>query len=163
MAVVDYGMLWYKINKNSVTHQDYIDWALYEIMNGKQDVNLYALASYTAETYTYMIDDAFLMYQNRVGIPTAYQQLTSYINGQITYIKQGKDWEEAIVQLMHVWLAYGHPEPLEIWFELSEMLDDIRYGDNAKNLTKKHIYDRAQYEAAKHITMRCFTKESLWT
>ncbi|CEA03986.1 hypothetical protein BN1050_01760 [Metalysinibacillus saudimassiliensis] len=156
-------MLWYKISKKIVVHQDYIDWALYEIMNGRQDVNLYALASYTADTYTYMIEDAFYNYQKRMGIPTPYEQLASYINGQIAYIQQGEQWEEAIIQLMHVWLAYGQPEPLEVWFELSEMLDDIRYSDNPKNLTKQYVCERAQREAAKHITMRCFTKEGLWT
>lgn len=156
---MDYKMLWFKINHKIVTTQDYIDWALVEINNGKQAVELYAIASYTSSACTELIQKAFDSYSKCMPEPSHFAQLASYIDGQIKDIQQDDGWEQAIQQLKKVWLHYGQPSPLAIWYELATMLTELTTQDI---LEKEQIYQRAFEEAYAYRSLYCFTRSTLW-
>lgn len=152
--MMEYGTLLYKIKHELAQTKDYIDWALAEIYRGEEDDALFLLASYTEQDDRQLIEAAFRRCQQNRRMPNDAEQLGCYVDECIKSLrKPGDDWEINVSILGRIWLEQGNPESLEIWFMLSEMLDEVYNFNNNTSLTLETIKARAEREANKHVVI----------
>lgn len=136
---MDTGVLYYKIFERTVLATDYIGRAFYMLHNGKSTPSLNVLVSLIKPLNTFEVEEYFNRAINELHIakPSYEESARHYVRYLLREIID--DPSKAIDNAYDIYkIARDHflDEEQDIWYEISEMIDDLLYGDNIKDITR---------------------------
>lgn len=136
---MDTEVLYYKIFERKVLTTDYIEWAFYMLHNGKSSPSLNVLVSLIKPVNIFEVEEYFNRSMNELNIakPSYEESARHYIRYLLKEIVE--DPSIAIDNAYRIYrIVREHflNEEQDIWYEISEMIDDVLYGDNIKNVTR---------------------------
>ncbi|MCM3399176.1 hypothetical protein [Oceanobacillus profundus] len=147
-------ILCFKKFKGKEKPVDYVNWAysLWENETRTPSVNI--LASLREPLNIFEVEDYFNRALGELGIkePSYEECAKCYIRYLLMQIID--DHNKAInlaYEIYEVVREHFTNEELEIWFEISEMIDDFRYGDNINKFTEDFIITIIVQEAKKQL------------
>ncbi|WP_025784645.1 hypothetical protein [Sporosarcina sp. D27] len=139
---MDTGILYYKIFEREVLASDYIGWAFYMLHNGKSTPSLNVLVSLIKPLNIFEVEEYFNRAINELNIvkPSYEESARKYVRYLLREIIDNPS--KAIDNAYYIYkIAREHflDEEQDIWYEISEMIDDLLYGDNIKNITRNSL------------------------
>lgn len=154
-------ILFYKIYEGKDEPVDYWNWAFKMIESEFSSPSLYILSSLTEPLNIFEVKDYFnkAVKELRIEKPTQEECAKYLICNLLSRIIE--DQTKAIDYAYEVYkLVREHfiNEELDIWYEISEMIDDFRYGDNIENITMDLLTSKIIQEAKKQIQKNNFSK-----
>ena len=133
--------LFYKINKNDVKPVDYITWALKMLENGCSAFSLNILSSLREPFNIFEAEVYFRRALRELDLqePPFEECVVHYIRGLSKKIIE--DENNALDVAYEIYevvrnFDYLYLAGLEEWYNISEMIDNYRYGDNSSKLSK---------------------------
>lgn len=136
------GVLYYKIFERKVLATDYIGWAFYMLHNGKSTPSLNVLVSLIKPLNIFEVEEYFNRAINELNMakPSYEESARHYVRYLLREIitdpSKAIDNAYEIYRIAH---KYFLDEEQDIWYEISEMIDDLLYGDNEKNITRTSL------------------------
>ncbi|ARF18658.1 hypothetical protein [Sporosarcina ureae] len=139
---MDTGVLYYKILERKVLATDYIGWAFYMLHNEKSTPSLNVLVSLIKPLNIFEVEEYFNRAINELNIakPSYEESAGHYVRYLLREIVD--DPSIAIENAYDIYkIAREHflDEEQDIWYGISEMIDDFLYGDNIKNITRTSL------------------------
>ena len=140
---MDTTILYYKIYNNQVVATDYIQWAQQQLPKDEYSVSVNVLAALQEPLNIFEVEDYFHRASKELNlqkptIQTAVQQYINLLLGKIIQ-KEGPLMDLAYDIYKITW-EHSDDEELEVaWYEISEKIDDYRYGDNINKLTEEEL------------------------
>ena len=155
---LDIKILYYKKFKGTEKAIDYVHWAYHMLENEVSTTSLNIHASLRAPLNIFEVEDYFNRALDELGIevPLFEECAKCYIRFLLMQIVD--DNNKAIdlaYEIYEVIREHFSNEELNKWFEISEMIDDYRYGDNIDNFTKEFIITIIVQEAKKQLSNKC--------
>lgn len=152
---MDTKILYFKIYECKVTSDDYVNWAIAMLIKGYSTYSLNILASLRDPLNIFEVEEYF----NRAFIelslrePTHQECVESYLSHLMRRIVENENNAIDIAYDDVYFMVRDHfiNEELLVWYEISEMIDDYRYGDNIEKITKEVLITKIVEEAKKHI------------
>ncbi|MBA9027649.1 hypothetical protein [Peribacillus huizhouensis] len=147
-------ILFYKIHHSNVKPIDYINWALKMLESDCSSFSLNILSSLGEPLNIFEVEHYFRKALNELDIQEpSYKECAEFY---IQYLSKKiiKDENNAIdiaYQIYVVARDLDYPEDLEEWCNISEMIDDFRYGDNQSKLSKVSLIVTIVKEAKNHL------------
>jgi len=136
---MDTLLLYYKIYQGDVKPVDYINWALKMLENDCSSFSLNILPSLREPINIFEVEDYFKRALRELDLQEpSYEECAAYYIRHLSK-KILEDEENALdiaYDIYRVVCALDYPEDLEEWCNISEMIDDFRYGDNHSKLGK---------------------------
>ncbi len=131
-------ILYYKIYTKTVTSKDYISWAFHMLENDHSSYSINVLSSLSEPANMFEVENYFRRAAKEIQLPEP-----SNTAGTIHYLQHLA--KKILLDETHaIHLAYEIYEVMRemddapdypTWYEVSELIDDYRYGDNTTNLT----------------------------
>ncbi|WP_303971415.1 hypothetical protein [Sporosarcina ureae] len=139
---MDTGVLYYKIFERTVLATDYIEWASYMLNNGKSAPSLNVLVSLSKPLNIFEVEGYFnrAITELNIAKPSYEESARHYVQYLLREIIN--DPSKAIDNAYDIYkIAREHflDEEQEIWYEISEKIDDVLYGDNIKDITRTSL------------------------
>ncbi|WP_432352058.1 hypothetical protein [Sporosarcina sp. A2] len=139
---MDTRVLYYKIYERKVLATDYIGWAFYVLHNGKSTPSLNVLVSLIKPLNIFEVEEYFNRAINELNIsrPSYEESARHFVRYLLREIID--DPSKAIDNAYDIYkIAREHllDEEQDVWYEISEMIDDLLYGDNIKNITRTSL------------------------
>ncbi|PID16713.1 hypothetical protein CSV63_02160 [Sporosarcina sp. P34] len=136
------GVLYYKIFERKVLATDYIEWAFYMLHNGKSTPSLNVLVSLSKPLNTFEVEEYFnrAITELNIAIPSSEESARHYVRYLLR--ETIDDPSKAIDNAYDIYkIVREHflDEEQDIWYEISEMIDDLLYGDNIKDITRTSL------------------------
>ncbi|MGG3798379.1 hypothetical protein [Metabacillus fastidiosus] len=148
---MDILLLFYKKYKGEVEPVDYINWALKMLENNHFSFSINILSSLREPLNIFEIEDYFRRALKELDLQEPlYEECAEYY---IWYLSKQilKDKENALDIAYGIYKVVDYPENLAEWFNISEMIDDFRYGDNYLNLDKAALITIIMKEAQNQL------------
>ena len=150
---VETNVLFYKIQKGTVSTEDYVNWSHSLLERNVTSPSLAILSSFTFNDNIFEVEVYFNRTINELGIknPTFEVCARAYIGLLANRIIQVNDHKEIfdltdmIFQIVAMELDY--PNELYTWFELSEMIDRLDYDYAARDFNEDNVILRIKNEA----------------
>lgn len=150
---VETNVLFYKIQKGTVSTEDYVNWSHSLLERNVTSPSLAILSSFTFKDNIFEVEVYFNRTINELGIknPTFEVCARVYIGLLANRIIQVNDHKEIfdltdmIFQIVAMELDY--PNELYTWFELSEMIDRLDYDYAARDFNEDDVILRIKNEA----------------
>lgn len=142
MNQLDIKILYYKRFKGNEKAIDYVNWAYNMLENEVSTTSLNILASLREPLNIFEVEDYFNRALDELDIeePLYEECAKCYIRYLLIQIVDDNNKAMNLAyEIYEVIREHFTNEELDKWFEISEMIDDYRYGDNIKNLTKDFI------------------------
>ncbi len=139
---MDTKFLYYKKFEGNVLPADYISWAYKMLENGFSSPSLNILASLEEPFNIFEVEQFFIRAINELSLPEpSYEES---MEGYVQYLLHQimLDNESAINSAYEIYKVLRENfdnEKVDIWYEISEMMDDFHYGDNVKNITRESL------------------------
>lgn len=139
---MDTFYLFYKINQNDVKPVDYIAWAIKMLENTCSSFSLNILSSLREPFNIFEVEDYFRRALRELDLqePSFEQCVAHYIRVLSKRILEDEnnalDLAYEIYEVVRNF-DYPYPTDLEEWYNISEMIDNYRYGDNSSKLSKE--------------------------
>ena len=139
---MDTGVLYYKIFERKVLATDYIVWAFHMLHNEKSTPSLNVLVSLIKPLNIFEVEEYFNRAINELNIakPSYQESARHYVRYLLRDVID--DSSKAIDNANDIYkIVREHfpDEEQDIWYEISEMIDDLLYGDNIKNITRTSL------------------------
>ena len=139
---MDTRVLYYKIYERKVLATDYIGWAFYMLRNGKSTPSLNKLVSLIKPLNIFEVEEYFNRAINELNIakPSYEESVRHYVRTLLREIID--DPSKAIDKAYDIYkIDREHflDEEQDVWYEISEMIDDLLYGDNIKKYYQKFL------------------------
>ncbi|QKE76093.1 hypothetical protein HPK19_25145 (plasmid) [Arthrobacter citreus] len=153
---MDTKILYYKIYEFEVTSNDYVNWAIEMLLNNHSTYSLNILASLNEPLNIFEVEEYFNRTLNELNlsVPSHQECAESYL---IHLAKKIIDNENNAIDFAYEMYKTVREhfinEELSVWYEISEMIDDYRYGDNIGKITKDVLITKIVEEAKKHINL----------
>lgn len=151
---MDTNILYFKIYEHKVTSSDYVNWAIEMLLNDYSTDSLIILASFIEPLNIFEVEEYFKRSLKELNItkPTQQECAEYYINHLISeIIKNEKAAIDIAYEVYKIIREHIIEEELSVWYELSDLIDDYRYGDNIENITKEDLIRKIVEEAKKQI------------
>ncbi|QOY34757.1 hypothetical protein AWH56_018800 [Anaerobacillus isosaccharinicus] len=151
---MDTEILYYKKFKGIEKPLDYVNWAFSMLENEISTTSLNILASLREPLNIFEVEDYFERALDELSMKEpSYEQCAKY---HIRYLLRQiiDDKNNAMnfaYEIYEVVRELFTNEELETWYEISEMIDDFRYGDNIKKLTQDFLITIIVQEAKKQL------------
>ncbi|MFE4354375.1 hypothetical protein ACFVSS_27305 [Peribacillus butanolivorans] len=132
-------ILFYKIHQSNVKPIDYINWALKMLENDCSSFSLNILSSLREPLNIFEVEDYFRNALSELDIqePSYKECAEFYIQHLSKKILENENNAIDIAYQIYVVVRdLDYPEDLEEWCNISDMIDDFRYGDNHSKLSK---------------------------
>lgn len=158
---MDTKILYYKKFKGIEKPVDYVDWAFTMLENETSTTSLNILASLREPLNIFEVEDYFerALDELRLKEPSYEQCAKYYIRYLLRQIIDDKNNAMNFAyEIYEVVREHFTNEELEIWYEISEMIDDFRYGDNIKKLTQDYLITIILQEAKKQLGSKFLLK-----
>ena len=157
---MDTKILYYKIFERNVEPVDYVNWAIELLSHEFQSTSLYILSSLSKPLNIFEAEDYFHRIVEELGIqePSHEECAKYYIRNLLRQIIN--DETNAInlaYEIYEVVREHFINDELEIWYEISEMIDDFRYGDNIGNITEDSLITTIVQEAKVQLKSNFFS------
>lgn len=147
-------MLYYKIFEKKVEPVDYINWAIKMIENSDTSTSLNILSSLSEPLNIFEVEDYFNRAVRELGVEEPSQDDCSkyyfwYLVKQITDNESNAiNYAYEIYQVVREEFV---SEELNVWYEISAMIDDYQYGDNVEGITREALITSIVKEAKKQL------------
>ncbi|GGI16588.1 hypothetical protein [Gottfriedia solisilvae] len=152
---MDTKILYFKKYESEVTSDDYVNWAIAMLLNGYSTYSLNILASLSEPRNIFEVEEYFNRAFKELSLrePTLQECVESYLSHLMRRIVDNENNAIDIAYNEVYFMVRDHfiNEELSVWYEISEMIDDYRYGDNIGKITKEVIITKIVEEAKKHI------------
>ncbi|NYF26144.1 hypothetical protein [Sporosarcina sp. JAI121] len=147
---MDTKILYYKIFERNVEPVDYVNWAFKMLKNEISTTSLSILSSLSKPHNIFEVEDYFHRVVEELSMqePSHEECAKYYIRNLLRQIIH--DETNAINFAYEIYVVVREHfinNKLEIWYEISEMIDDFRYGDNIGNITKDSLITTIVQEA----------------
>lgn len=133
--------LFFKINQNDVKPIDYIIWALEMLAKDCSSLSLNILSSLREPLNIFEVEDYFRRALRELDLqePSFEECVVYYIRDLSKKII--KDENNALDLAYEIYKVirntdYPYPDDLDEWYNISEMIDNYRYGDNSSKWSK---------------------------
>ncbi|CRK84535.1 hypothetical protein [Neobacillus massiliamazoniensis] len=151
---MDTKILYYKIYESDVKPVDYVDWAIQMLMDGCSAKSLNILSSLKEPLNIFEVEDYFMRASNELNIiKPIHEECAKYYIWELL-IKIINDENTAIdiaYKIYEVVREHSNNDELSIWYEISEKIDDFRYGDNTDNVSEEELKTQIVEEAKKQL------------
>ncbi|WP_028391412.1 hypothetical protein [Bacillus cihuensis] len=147
-------ILFYKIHHSNVKPIDYINWALKMLESDRSSCSLNILSSLGEPLNIFEVEHYFRKALNELDIQEpSYKECAEFYIQHLSkkIIKDENNAIDIAYQIYVVARDLDYPEDLEEWCNISEMIDDFRYGDNQSKLSKVSLIVTIVKEAKNHI------------
>lgn len=147
---MDTNMLYYKIYEGDVKSCDYIKWAMNMLENDCSSDSLNVLSALGEPLNIFEVEDYFRRASREIELrkPSCEECTQYYMNHLLKTILEDKNNAvEVAYEVYEVIREQGYTGDLSKWFEISEMIDDFRYGDNVTNITRVSLISTIVEEA----------------
>ena len=151
---IETSILYYKIYKSKVKPNDYINWALRMLENDYSSFSLNILSSLREPLNIFEVEGYFRNAVSELSIkePTYTECAEFYIHQLSKKILENENNAIDIAyQIYEIVQDLDYPEDLEEWYNISEFLDDFKYGDNHFKLSKVALIRTIVNEAINHL------------
>ena len=149
--------LLYKILKETVSTEDYVNWAHNLLENEVSSPSINIISSFSKVENIFQVEVYFKRALNELEIEKPVFEICarSYINYLANKIVEENN-HSIIYDLAYkiyriVSLDLHYPDDLMVWYEISELIDEIRYGDNLKEFDVIEVIIRIKKEAQIHL------------
>ncbi len=139
---MDTNFLYYKKFEGNVLPIDYVSWAYKMLENGFSSPSLNILSS-LEEPFNIFEVEQFLkrvITELKLTEPSYEESTEGYVQYLLHQIildnESAINSAYEIYKVLREYFDYDNPN-LVNWYEISEMIDDFRYGNNAKNISKE--------------------------
>lgn len=153
-------ILYYKKFEGSIKPVDYVNWAVQMLENDFSTQSLCILASLNEPLNVFEVEDYFMRASRELRLrePTQEECAESYIYDLFGKILNNEDDIFKIVDEIYYVIREHLPieEELSVWYDISEKVDDFRYGDNITNITKETLAITIVEEAKKQLKSKFF-------
>jgi hypothetical protein len=152
---MDTPILFYKIHQGEVDPIDYINWALKMLENNNDSFSLNILSSLSEPLNIFEVEDYFkrALRELKMQEPT-FEECAEYYIRQLA--KRILEEENSAIDLAYkiyeIVRELDNYDGLEEWYNISDMIDDFRYGDNISNLSKVALIVSIENEVKKLLT-----------
>ena len=157
MGNVDTPILFYNIRLGDAASADYIDWALSMLEQDHDSFSLKILSSLSEHVNAFEIDDFFRRAIQELHLhEPSHEECAQYYIQQLAKRILMEDENSTIdlaYKIYKVVDELDNFDGLEEWYEISEMIDDFRYGDNRSNITRVALLVTIEREAKKTIKL----------
>ncbi|WP_313893952.1 hypothetical protein [Psychrobacillus sp.] len=147
-------MLYYKIFEKKVEPVDYVNWAIKMLENSDTSTSLNILSSLSETLNIFEVEDYFYRAVRELGMEEPSQvECSKYYFWYL--LKQIIDNESNAInyayEIYQVVREEFVSEELNVWYEISEMIGDYRYGDNVEGITRESLITTIVKEAKKQL------------
>jgi hypothetical protein len=145
--------LFYKINKNSVTTREYILWSHHSLEKGISSPSLSILSSFSNGDNIFEVEAYFKRALKELEIeePCFEESARGYIRFLAEEIIMTADhsrifdWAREIFLIVATELDY--PDDLMQWYEISELIDRLKYDEEAMDVVEGDVLSVIREEA----------------
>ncbi|MER2154018.1 MAG: hypothetical protein ABS917_07500 [Solibacillus sp.] len=152
---MDTKILYYNRFKSKEMPIDYINWANSMLENDTSTTSLNILASLREPLNIFEIEEYFKRALGELSMtePSIEECAKHYIRHLLKEILNDKNNAIKLAnQIYEVVREHFFNGELEIWYEISEMIDDFRYGDNPRNITHEFLISTIVHETKKQLS-----------
>ncbi|QEY20654.1 hypothetical protein D0S48_08040 [Psychrobacillus sp. AK 1817] len=147
-------MLYYKIFEKKVEPVDYVNWSTQMSENSDTSTSLNILSSLRETLNIFEVEDYFHRAVRELSMEEPTQdECSKYYFWYL--LKQIIDNESIAInyayEIYQVVREEFVSEELNVWYEISEMIDDYRYGDNVEGITRESLITTIVKEAEKQL------------
>ncbi len=145
-------ILFYKINQGKDDPVDYINWALKMLESNNESFSLNILSSLREPLNIFEVEDYFksALRELKIQEPTFEECAEYYIQHLAKRILQEENRAiDLAYNIYEIVRELYNCDGLEEWYNISEMIDDFRYGDNISNLSKVALIVTIEKEVKK--------------
>ncbi|MGB3259913.1 hypothetical protein [Paenisporosarcina sp.] len=145
--------LFYKIEKRTVSTEDYVNWSYNLLENDVSTPSVNIISSFSFGENIFEVEVYFKRALNELAIqkPTFEICARSYIghlaNKIIKANNKSVTFDLAYMIFRIVASDLHYPDDLMEWYEISEMIDELRYGDSPKEFNEDGVILRIKNEA----------------
>lgn len=159
---MDTKILYFKKFKGEEMPIDYINWANSMLENDNSTTSLNILASFREPLNIFEIEEYFKRAMSELSMkePSNEECAKYYILHLLKEILNDKN--NAINLTYEIYEVVGEhffneeSEIWYIWYEISEMIDDFRYGDNPRNITHEFLINIIVHKTNKQLSNKFF-------
>lgn len=146
-------VLFYKKSEQLVTPADYAEWALSMLENDFSSESLYILSSLHEPLNLFEVEDYFdrTFVELNLTIPSPEECARAYIEMLCQEIVSGGSDPFPIIDDIYLVVREYALQELTVWYDISEQINDFRYGDNYRNTTKEALLALIKKEAMKQL------------
>ncbi|MET3322367.1 UNVERIFIED_ORG: hypothetical protein ABIC97_005503 [Peribacillus simplex] len=151
---MDTKILYYKKFEGSVKSIDYVNWAIHMLENDFSTQSLSILSSFNESLNIFEVEDYFSRAIRELSLqePLHEECAKYYIYELLRKILNDEDDVlEIAYEIYNVIREHFTNEELSVWYDISEKIDDFRYGDNITNITKGNLITTIVKEAKKQL------------
>ncbi|MFU2018852.1 hypothetical protein ACM6Q7_28245 [Peribacillus butanolivorans] len=151
---MDTKILYYKKFKGSVKSIEYVNWAMHMLANDFSTQSLSILSSFNEPLNIFEVEDYFSRAIRELSLqqPLHEECAKYYIYELLRKILNDEDDVlEIAYEIYNVIREHFTNEELSVWYDISEKIDDFRYGDNIANITKGNLITTIVNEAKKQL------------
>jgi hypothetical protein len=153
---LDTNALFYKINKRVVTTEDYVKWSYCLIENNVSSPSLHIIASFSFSENVFEVEAYFhrTLKELKIQEPSFETSARSYIILLAREILQANESEmfdlaKRIFCIVGTELSY--PNDLLEWYEISEMVDRLKYDNEPLEFNKVDVISKIKSEATSYV------------
>ncbi|MFG6497012.1 hypothetical protein P8610_16750 [Fictibacillus sp. UD] len=135
---MDTFILYYKIYNKTVVSKDYISWAFHMLENNHSSYSINVLSSLSEAVNIFEVEDYFRRAAKEIQLQQPSYQVCSihYLQHLATQILLDETHAiDLAYEIYEVMRELDDTPNYKTWYEISELIDDYRYGDNPTNLT----------------------------
>lgn len=152
---MDTPILFYKIYQGDVAPFDYVNWALKMLENDNNSFSLNILSSLREPLNIFEVEDYFRRVLRELNLQEpSFEECAEYYILQLAKRILEEDENNALdlaYKIYEVVRELDYSDGLEEWYNISEMIDEFRYGGNISHLTKVALIVTIVKEAKKVI------------
>lgn len=140
----------YRIQKQTVTATDYIEWAHRRLEVGNESEGLFKLAALTNDINLFEVESYFKQALRELQLEL--HELTSYevmkvLSQEIVDATEAKEMKRLVRELFHLACEAGYPDNMSAWVEISDMQDRLQYDAVKPMYTEQDVLEKIQQAA----------------
>ncbi|MEX3622330.1 hypothetical protein [Viridibacillus arvi] len=144
--------LFYKIHKRTVSTEDYVNWSHNLIENDVSSPSVDIISSFSFGENIFEVEVYFNRALNELEIhkPTFEMCARAYIGDLANKIIQANNYSvtfDLAYMIFRIVSDLHYPDDLIWWYEISEMIDELRYGDIPTEFNIDGVISRIKNEA----------------
>ncbi|KPB05431.1 hypothetical protein [Bacillus sp. CHD6a] len=149
---MDTNALFYKIQKESVTTEDYIKWSHFLLANQISTPTLNIISSLSFNENIFEVEDLFKRASKEIGIQvpnfdTSARAYIAYLAKNIIKVTNSPKIFDLADKIYRIVVELQYPEALMEWYNISEMIDQLKYDDVTLEFNNDDVILKIKKEA----------------
>ncbi|HWL27061.1 MAG TPA: hypothetical protein VNR38_25470 [Ureibacillus sp.] len=156
---MDTKILYYKKFEGSIEPIDYINWAIQMLENNSSTHSLNILSSLNEPLNMFEIEDYFTRTIRELSLQEpSYEECAKYYIYEL--LKKILNNEDDIIsiayEIYNVVQEHFTNKEVSVWYDISEKIDDFRYGDNITKITRETLVITIMETAVQQLNSKFF-------